>query len=265
MYHRGPLRTSRPAVTLLPPMLRPLALLACALGLAPGACAGPSRRDAPADVAVLFMGNSHTSFHALPEMVAAMIRAVRPGQSVDQAEAPGWLFLDERSRDPASLALLHGRRWHYVVLQAQPYSASGRRSYSTAGAESLIRATRAVHAVPVLFPEWPRDGVAETRRIYDLHAAIASRAPACVAPVGQAWDLARALYPDLILHADDGNHAAPAGAFLAALTIAATITGASPEAVPSLPQFGVPLAVQLRLRAVAARTVAAVPPCPAGP
>ena len=44
-------------------------------------------------------------------------------------------------------------------------------------------------------------------------------ANACVAPIGQAWDLSLARHPSLILHASDGNHSAPAGAFLAALLI----------------------------------------------
>ena len=87
--------------------------------------------------------------------------------------------------------------------------------------------------------------------------------PACVAPVGQAWDRARAAYPDLVLHAGDGNHAAPAGAFLAALVLAAVMTGVSPERLPFLPQFGISAEVQVRLRAAAAEALAAEPPgCP---
>lgn len=242
-------------------MLRTLALLwTLALG-----CAGNSQRDATVDVALLFMGNSHTTLHDLPEMVAAMVRAVRPGQRARATAAPGWMFLEERARDPDSLRLLGERRWDVVVLQAQKYSTTGNYSYSTAGAESLIRSARAAHALPVLFPEWPRHGVAETGRIHDLHLAIASREPACVAPIGQAWDLARAVYPELVLHADDGNHASRAGAFLTALVLTATITGASPQTVPYLPQFGVSFDTQIHLREVAARTTATVPPQPGCP
>jgi hypothetical protein len=50
--------------------------------------------------------------------------------------------------------------------------------------------SRVQHAVPVMFPEWPLQNVAETQRIYGLHVSIAQAQPACVAPVGQAWDLA---------------------------------------------------------------------------
>lgn len=223
------------------------------------------RAAAPAGpaLALLFMGNSHSALHELPEIVAALVRAARPGQEVAVTQAPGWLFLDERARDPASLQLLREGRWSFVVLQAQRYSTSGTRTYSSAEAEALVQEARALGAVPVLFPEWPRRGVDETRRIFAVHQAIAAAAPACVAPVGQAWDRARAAYPDLVLHAGDGNHAAPAGAFLAALVLAAVMTGVSPERLPFLPQFGISAEVQVRLRAAAAEALAAEPPgCP---
>jgi hypothetical protein len=214
------------------------------------------------------MGNSHTSVNDLPGMVEAMVRAARPGKTVAHVEAPGWMFLQERALDPATLQLLRERNWSYVVLQAQEYSSSGLFVYPTDGAELLVRMARTAKAVPILFPEWPRRGIAETQRIYDLHVSIARQEPACVAPIGQAWDLALARYPDLVLHASDGNHSAPAGAFLAALVIATTITGVAPDTLPFLPQFGVEADVQSRLRGVAAETVLIAPPrqwCPSDP
>ena len=118
------------------------------------------------------------------------------------------------------------------------------------------------------WPEWPRRDVPETQRIYDLHVSIAQRQPACVAPIGQAWDLALARHPASILHDADGNHSAPAGAFLAALILYATITGLSPLDVPHLPQFPVSADVQTALRGVADETVRMIPPrlwCPSDP
>ena len=225
-----------------------------------------SPAPAAADISLLFMGNSHSSVNRLPEMVAAMVRSARPGKTVLAVEAPGWMFLDDRSMDPASLALLRGTAWSAVVLQAQKYSSSGEFSYSTAGAQALIRETRGVGALPIMFPEWPRLGVDETFRIYDLHVSIAVKEPACVAPIGQAWDLAFARYPGIVLHASDGNHSAPAGAFLASLVLAATYTKSSPALVPFIADFGVDADMQERLRGVATDTVAAWPPrrwCPA--
>ena len=219
-----------------------------------------------AAISMLFMGNSHTSVNDLTQTVADMVRAGKPGETVASVEAPGWMFLDERVHDEPSMELLRSQDWSFVILQAQKYSSSGQFEYSTAEAKELIRMSRERHAVPVMFPEWPRKDIDETQRIYDLHVSIAQEEPACVAPIGQAWDLALARDPTLTLHAPDGNHSAPAGAFLAALVLYATITGLSPLDVPPLPQYPVDLSVQETLRGIAAETVQTVPPrmwCPA--
>ena len=229
-----------------------------------GATSGPP--PVSADISMLFMGNSHTSFNDLTKMVADMVRAGEPGQTVASVETPGWMFLDERVHDTPSMDLLRSQDWSFVILQAQKYSSSGQFEYSTAEAKELIRMSREQHAVPVMFPEWPRKDVDETQRIYDLHVSIAQAEPACVAPIGQAFDLALARDPTLTLHAPDGNHSAPAGAFLAALVLYATITGQSPLDLPALPQYPVDTAVQETLRGIAAETVQTVPPrmwCPA--
>ncbi|HYC34935.1 MAG TPA: hypothetical protein VEC19_00825 [Usitatibacter sp.] len=65
-----------------------------------------------------------------------------------------------------------------------------------------------------------------------------------------------------MLHDADGNHSAPAGAVLAALVIAATLTAT----FPFLAEAGVDAQTQARLRAVAAETTLVYPPrqhCPA--
>jgi hypothetical protein len=226
---------------------------------------GPSAPPPPpppvnADVTLLFMGNSHTTFNDLTEMVAAMVRVARPGMTVAAVVAPGNLFLEDRVRDAPSVDLLRRQSWSFVILQAQKYSSSGLFEYSTAEARQLIRMSREQRAVPVMFPEWPRRGVDETQRIYDLHASIAQAEPACVAPIGQAWDLALTRDPTLTLHAPDGNHSAPAGAFLAALVLYATITAQSPLDLPSMPQFPVDASVQAALRVIAAEVVQTTPP-----
>lgn len=212
-----------------------------------------------ADISLLFMGNSHTTVNDVPGMIAAMMRAARPGKTVAAVVAPGSMFLEERFHDAASMNLLRSQRWSAVVLQAQKYSSSGLYTYSTAEAGEIIKITRLVGGLPIMFPEWPRRNIDETQRIYDLHVSIAQKDPACVAPIPQAWDLALARNPALILHASDGNHSAPAGAFLAALVLFATMSNESPLNAPTL-QIDVDPATQAFLREIAAETVQTIPP-----
>ncbi len=247
-----------------------LALLLAACGggsgdTQPGGVAPDPPPAASADISLLFMGNSHTVANNLPNMVADMVRAGKPGKTVAAVVAPGGMFLEERLHDAPTLALMRSQDWSLVILQAQKYSTSGQFSYSTAEAKELIRISRAQRAVPVMFPEWPRKDIDETQRIYDLHVSIAQGEPACVAPIGQAWDLALARDPTLTLHAADGNHSAPAGAFLTALVLYATITGQSPLDLVPMPRYPVELSLQETLRGIAAETVQTIPPrmwCP---
>lgn len=230
---------------------------------------GPTgQSSATADITLFFMGNSHTDFHNVSGMVADFVRAVRPGKSVSAEQAPGYLFLEDRLSDAGTQSRLTGQRWSAVILQAQKYSSSGLFTYSTTEAEELVRISRRQGALPVMFPEWPRKDIAESQRIYELHVSIARNTPACVAPIGQAWDLAAIRHPQIDLHDSDGNHSRPAGAMLAAMVIAATLTGNSPLTFPVLSQRPVDATVQTQLRAVASETVQTISPriwCPADP
>jgi hypothetical protein len=219
----------------------------------------PEPPAAAADINVLMLGNSHSVFNNLPAMLANMVRSTRPGQTVSVQAAAEYLFLEDRLRHQPTLQLFNSRRWQYVILQAQQYSASGTVIYSTTAAEQFIRMTRAQGGQAVMFPEWPRIGVDETMLVYNIHKDIALREGACLAPVGQAWDLSNERRGGFRLHADDGNHSNPNGAFLAALVLYATMTGQSPLNLPYLNQYTVTEGDQAFLRQVAADIVAQIP------
>jgi hypothetical protein len=249
--------------TLLPAVAAAALLAGCASSDGAGT---PEGTDA--SMALLFMGNSHSSLNNLQGMVEALVGAALPDETVAAVEAPGWMFLEDRVSHMPSMTLLRGQDWSFVVLQAQKYSTSGCCVYSTLEARELIGIAREQNAVPILFPEWPLEGVNETMTIYNLHVSIAEAAPACVAPVGQAWDLSMQRHPSLGLYASDGNHSNAAGAYLTALILSATMTGASPAAAPDFGVAGVSAANRALLRQVAADTVVAWPPrqhCPDDP
>lgn len=219
-----------------------------------------------AEIRLLFFGNSHTLNHDVPGKVGALVRSLRWGQRVTVVTAPGSMLLDERLDHEPSVDLMQQYKWSAVVLQGQPYSSSGSVEYPTTAAETWIRRARDAAALPLMFPEWPRRGVDETARIYELHRSIARRQPACVPPIPQAFDYARVRDPSLALHEADGNHATEAGALLAALVITTTLTGEPPDRLPTLGGTGVGAATQATLRAAASDAVRAVSPwadCPA--
>lgn len=220
---------------------------------------------AAANISVLMFGNSHTVANGLPGMLATMLRAGRPGKTVAVVAADGYLTLEERMNHAASRAQLDSQKWSALVLQNQAYSTSGLFDYSITDAVEWVRLARLKGTLPVMFPEWPRRGIDETERIYGLHVRIAKLQPACVAPIPQAFDLALERFPTLALHADDGNHSSPTGAFLAAMVLYSTLTGESPLGLPLFAQYPFSAEVQANLRKVADDQVKLVSPalyCP---
>lgn len=218
-----------------------------------------------ADIKVLMMGNSHTHFNSLPIRLEAILRVAYPGKTVAVVVAPASLFLDDHLRYQPTLDLLKNQKWNAVIFQAQKYSSSGAFSYSTSEAATLVGLARQSNALPVLFPEWPRRGIEETNRIFAQHVEIAEQAPACIAPIGQAWDIALQRHPELPLYADDGNHSAPVGAQLTAFVLFATLSGKPPSSLPDIAGLDVSPQVQSQLRLVVDAAVMALSPykyCP---
>ncbi len=213
-----------------------------------------------ADIKILMMGNSHTHFNSLPLRLEAILRIAYPGKTVAVVAAPASLFLDDHLKHEPTLALLNSQKWNAVVFQAQKYSSSGTVSYSIDEAVTLVGLARQSNALPVLYPEWRRRGIDETNRIFAQHVAIAQRAPACIAPIGQAWEIALQRHPDLALYADDGNHSAPAGAQLTAFVLFATLSGKLPSSLPDIAGLDLSSQVQLQLRLVADAAVTMLSP-----
>src|SRR5262249_37035026 len=210
-------------------------------GSEPRSAAGPSggksdpEKVRSVDISALFVGNSHTTSHALPDLVGRTIRFRHPEKTVYTHGVPA-AFLDEAASDPRCLEEIESRPWKYVVLQAQRISASGRHEYSRAKGIDLAKRARGAGATVFFFAEWGLKGVAgDGPRTEAVYQEMARAADARVAPVGRAWDLALSRRPDLLLHDADGNHQTALGAFLTACVLFGQLTDESPADLASFP------------------------------
>ena len=215
------------------------------------------------DYAVLLIGNSHSSRGNLPRVLRQLLES--DGSTIAAVEAaPHWAFLAQRLEDGRTQTILESRPWTHVILQAQKYSTSGRYIYPTVAAEEWIRRSRSIGAQAILFPEWPRRGnTEEGARVHRVHMGIAEREPACVAPIGLAWEIMLDANPGIRLHKPDGNHANRKGALLTAYVLYATITGRPIKELPPTKIRGVPVDKQMLLRAAAEQAISLFPPCSA--
>lgn len=220
----------------------------------------PAADSGEAGYAVLLIGNSHSSRGDLPDLLEQLLAS--DGTKAKVKAAGRWAFLAERLEDRTTQRTLESEPWTHVVLQAQKYSTSGQYSYPTEAAEEWIRRSRAIGAEPILFPEWARrDHVEEGSRIHQLHIGIAAREPACVAPVGLAWEIMFLTQPDIRLHDSDGDHANRTGALLTAYVLYATIADRPPAELPPIKVRGIDAETQVLLKNAAAQAVAIAPPC----
>lgn len=188
-----------------------------------------------ADHSILFVGNSHTSAHDIPGLVARMIRHRHPERTV-VTHTVGVAFLEDAAANPTSRAEVEQQPWKQVVLQAQKVSSSGKVEYSTTEGMELAAAGKARGADVVFYAEWGLQGKeGDGLRMEKVYRGMADATGVRVACVGRAWDVALARQPELPLYAADGNHQSAVGAFLTAAVLFGSLTGEPPTALADFP------------------------------
>lgn len=191
---------------------------------------------------VLFVGNSFTFWHSMPELVHRLAAADPRGTPIFTVEytAPGW-SLRQASHDGGLTKLLHEIRWDVVVLQERSWVAAlpleEREQQMYPYAWSLDADISGVKARTMLFMTWGyKHGYGRENTYGTMQAALAEgyddlgrRLHASVAPVGLAWAQALRARPDLSLWEGDGRHPTKLGSFLAACVFYAKLSGRDPR------------------------------------
>jgi len=224
---------------------------------------------------VLFIGNSHTFTHDVPGMVRRVADSAGFRERlVLTVHAGGGLTLMDHWNNPATHAVIASRRWRHIVIQgggpellfSDIYEERAARFRE--GGERLVALARQHSEDVVLYVTWfraaggynnswwldgddggrkPADQVDFNRELTRMHQDIqagytnlARSTGARLSNVGAAWWRARGDAPGVALHQADGNHATPAGAYLAAMVLGQTLVGTvagqvtwAPEGIPS--------------------------------
>lgn len=211
---------------------------------------------------VLLVGNSHVYSNDLAWIIKQMILAGPKKAEAYVRPAVRSTFLDERVNDQMTLPVLKERTWTHVILQGQKYSTTGENYYPIDAALYWINKVKELKATPILFPEHPRLGNREEgQRVFELHQDIAAIDPACVAPVGPAWDAMAISWREVKLHYTDGNHAALAGSFLTALLFYQIITGETADTLDHIDAIDIPEQQQQWMRQTASAALQRYPAC----
>ncbi|MCL5778191.1 hypothetical protein M1105_14500 [Limibaculum sp. FT325] len=224
------------------------------------AFAGP---PAAGETRVLFIGNSFTREHDLPELVKGI--AAREGVRLRPAMmVRDGAHLAQHAAAPEVARLVADPGWEVLVLQDHSVAALTPES-AAASRAAAARLAGLTAARLVLFATWPRapghalyaePGMPDTparmnARVAAHYAGLAEALGARVAGVGDAFLAVGARASGPGLHATDGYHASPEGARLAASVLAAAIL--APPLVPRAERAALSPAPAQPARSIAAR------------
>lgn len=177
---------------------------------------------------ILFLGNSFTFYHDLPEMVAQILLAEVKGN------LRGGAYLHQHI-DPSDelysiiRKLLSEEKWDYVVLQDQSQGPITHPKEFACAVAALSEMIRAAGGTPVLYETWAYEEGSDTlastgmtffemqKKLSSGYRMAADASQALLAPVGQVFAASRRLMQ--LYDADDHYHPSQAGSRLAAETI----------------------------------------------
>jgi hypothetical protein len=188
---------------------------------------------------ILFIGNSHTYLHYMPQMLTELARAADSDfpLKIDQVTGEGaglqWHWNNQLSREK-----IKSGRWDRVVLQDRSGGPLEELESFRTHARRLDEVIRRQGAKTVFYMTWANKSRPRTQKIIaDAYGQIATELGADLAPVGLAWEKAQALDVALNLHHIDDRHANPSGAYLTACVFYAVFFNVSPEGLPATLQI----------------------------
>ncbi|MDO4475248.1 MAG: Ig-like domain-containing protein [Lachnospiraceae bacterium] len=195
---------------------------------------------------ILMIGNSHTFYNNLPQMLQAMCKNQGINATVDSVASGGhtltrYMFPAE---DNAGDQLLHQKvmkklteeTWDYVIIQDaidEPVLRAAKMEQAVAKIKSLVNPDGKSGTQLVLYMPWALnvDSSYERNQIAmaKTHYALATKYAAALAPSGLALAREKILYPQYNLYSADRRHMSLQGSYLSACTIFATLFGRNPE------------------------------------
>ena len=171
---------------------------------------------------ILFIGNSHTYYNDMPEMVARRFRREGIECEVTMLAHGGW-YLEQHVQEPdVRFNILYGN-YDYVVLQehAHPF---GPEEKLFAAVSRLGEWAKEAGSMPVVYMTWAKkDDEKSQPKMTAAHREAAERIGALLAPAGEMWWERLKKDPQAELYGPDGAHASEDGSEFAAECIWETI------------------------------------------
>lgn len=191
---------------------------------------GSADRPGTRPLRVLFVGNSYTRFHNLPQVLSSMAGSAQPRVSLEAIQLAFDSYTLERHwEEGQALRMIRAGHWDLVVLQGHSLQPIRHPKQLHTLARKLDAEITQTGARTVFFMTWAhRDKPGMLTGVAQTYTSIAAELNATVAPVGLAWQRALQEHPTMALHTADNSHPAPHGTYLTACVLYASITGRNP-------------------------------------
>ena len=180
---------------------------------------------------VLFLGNSHTYFHDMPELFARFAEKTCGEKPSVTMLAYSGRTLDWHRKEYFSLRfnLMYGQ-YDYCIIQQAAHPFPPIEATLNTGAE-IIDLCHRCGVKPIVYMTWAEKRFPENQqKMIDTCEKLAADNDALLAPIGRFWQRVLMEHEDIDLYHTDGEHAGPYGDFLVAATLCKLIYGTvSPE------------------------------------
>lgn len=183
---------------------------------------------------VLFVGNSYSFYNNLPQVVSLISDSTKT-KLVTRKSAVGGVNLKAHWHGEEGLRtreiIQHG---HFDIVILQDHSMGTITAPDTflKYSKLLCDLVKKQGATPAFYVTWARENSPHYQQIInEKYAEAAAQNDALLIPVGNAWQLARLLRPEIQLYEPDGSHPNELGSFLAACVFVAKLSGELPAEV----------------------------------
>ena len=213
-----------------------------------GWCQEPVAEDT---LRVHFVGNSYTYYNNMPQVLYAFSESRDIGLVASKTVVGGAELRehwnngsdDKPNWSINTREILEKGKYDIVILQDQSMMPVDYPDSTRVYVHLFAELLKEIGSEPVLYMTWARERIPQLQdQLTAIYAETGRTNHIKVAPVGEAFRMARNLRPAIQLFADDGTHPSPHGSYLAACTFFAVITGEDPVGLTRRPkindQFG---------------------------
>jgi len=181
---------------------------------------------------VLFVGNSYTYYSNLPQIVSLISDSTNTPLITRKSTVGGanlkahW----EGQEGLRTREIIKQGNFDVVVLQDHSMEPITVPDTFLKYAKLLCDIIKEQGGKPAFYVTWAREMDPQYQKtINQVYATAAAKNDAMLVPVGNAWQLARALRPTIQLYSNDGSHPSELGTFLTACVFVANLSGELPD------------------------------------